>query len=156
MGRASSGLVGVMAVAGLLATATIGTLAAAEPSRAGRDVAESTKDAEGYSAALVVGKYKAGEKGAFTVTLKPKDGFHINAQFPARFKATAVEGITYDKAVLKREDGKFTETAGTFTVELTAAKPGNYTVGGTLSLSVCNEKNCLMEKVPLDATITVD
>jgi len=100
--------------------------------------------------------YKAGEKASFNVTLQPKTGFHINGQFPIRFKAnTPPEGVTYDKPLLKREDGKFTDTDGSFQVDFTAAKAGTYTVGGTISLSVCNEKTCTMEKVALEAAIEV-
>jgi len=122
-----------------------------------RGVAESTREADGYITSIVVGtSYKAGEKASFNVTLQPKTGFHINGQFPIRFKAnTPPEGVTYDKPLLKREDGKFTDTDGSFQVDFTAAKAGTYTVGGTISLSVCNEKTCTMEKVALEAAIEV-
>jgi len=115
------------------------------------------KEADGYVAELVAdASYKAGNAATFTVKLAPKAGYHIDAQFPVRWKADdAPTGVTYVKTVLKREDGTFSESDGAFKVGFTAAKPGTYTLGGTLSLSVCNDKNCVMEKVALDTPVTV-
>jgi hypothetical protein len=120
--------------------------------------ADPKKDADGYVAEIhAEPSYKAGDKSSFTVHLAPKTGFHIDSQFPVRWKADdpAPAGVAYDKQVMKREDGTFTETDGSFKVEFTAAKAGKYTLGGTLSLSVCNDKTCVMEKVPLDVGIEV-
>ena len=119
--------------------------------------AESRKDADGYLAeAKAEASYQAGQASAFTVGLTPKAGYHIDAQFPMKWKADdAPEGVSFTKPILKREDGTFSEKEGSFKVGFTAAKPGKYTLGGTLSLSVCNEKNCVMEKVPLDVQVTV-
>lgn len=171
MGWESSRLVGLLGGAALLAAAIVAvaeTSAAAGPDgRSSRgdsaserrpDVGESQKDAEGYVATLTsAAKYKVGEKGSFTITLRPKAGYKVNGEFPVRFKTNAPpEGLAYTKAVLKREDGKFSDSEGTFTVEFVGARAGTYTVGGTLSLSVCNDKNCLMEKVALDGAVMVE
>lgn len=163
MGRESSKLVGLFGGAVLVAAATIGTLASAAPRSDVRAadadaVAESQKDSEGYVTTLTTAaKYKAGEKGSFTITLRPKAGYKVNAQFPVRFKTNAApEGLAYSKAVLKREDGTFTDAEGAFAVEFTASRAGTYPVGGTLSLSVCNDKTCLMEKVALDGSVVVE
>jgi hypothetical protein len=119
--------------------------------------AESRKDAEGFLAEIKAdGPYQAGQAASFTVGLTPKAGYHIDPQFPMKWKADdAPDGVSFAKSILKREDGTFTEKEGSFKVGFTAAKPGKYTLGGTLSLSVCNEKNCVMEKVPLDVQISV-
>lgn len=119
-------------------------------------VAVAKVEADGYVAELVVGSdYKAGAKSTYVVTLKARNGFHVNAQFPVRFKADASDDVAYTKSVLKREDGTFNEAEGTFTVEFVASKTGAHPVGGTLSLSVCNDANCLMEKVALSSSIDV-
>lgn len=174
MGRESSRLVGWFGGAALLGAATLGTVTIDTVANAGpeaprrvsdaaaderrRDVAESQKDAEGYVATLTsAAKYKAGEKGSFTITLRPKAGYKVNGEFPVRFKTSAApEGLTYTKTVLKREDGSFSDAEGTFNVEFMAGRAGTYPVGGTLSLSVCNDKNCLMEKVALDGRVIVE
>src|SRR5438477_11088727 len=81
--------------------------------------ADPKKDADGYVAEIHAEQsYKAGDKSSFTVHLAPKTGFHIDAQFPVRWKADdpAPDGVTYDKQVMKREDGTFTESDGSFKV----------------------------------------
>ncbi len=36
-----------------------------------------------------------------------------------------------------------------------AAKSGKVTIAGTLSLSVCSDANCIMDKVPLELAVDV-
>ncbi len=101
-------------------------------------------------------QYAAGREATFEVVVESKGAYHINPQFPLRFKANeAPKGITYSKPVLNRDDGSFTEKSGGFKVPFVAAQGGGYNLGGTISLSFCSEKNCLMEKVALDVDVTV-
>lgn len=100
--------------------------------------------------------YKATLEGTFEVSITAKGNYHINPQFPIRWKSgEAPENVTYSKPVLTRDDGTFKETSGSFKVPFSASKAGKYTVGGSLSVSFCSEKNCLMEKVPVDIDVTV-
>lgn len=103
------------------------------------------------------GAYKAGAEGTVTVTLVTKGDYHINKQYPYKFKATdpAPEGVTFSKPVLQRGDGTFEEKTGSFKVPFTAAKAGRATVGGTFYLSVCSDANCVMDKVPLELAVDV-
>lgn len=151
------GIVGGAALVGALAMGSFASDAEARGERAGasESVRGSKAEADAYVAELVVGEAKAGAKATYKVTLKPKAGFHINAQFPMRFKTDTSDDVTYTKAILKREDGEFTETEGSFTLEFVASKTGRHSVGGTLSLSVCNDANCLMEKVALSGDVDV-
>lgn len=100
--------------------------------------------------------YKIGAGSSFEVIITSRGGYHINPQFPIRFKTNkAPDNVAYDKDVLKREDGHFEESTGGFKVGFSASKAGSYNVGGTLSLSICSEKNCLMEKVAVDTDVIV-
>ncbi len=104
------------------------------------------------------GSYKAGAEGSVKVTVASKGEYHINAQFPYKFKAAAPapEGVTYPKPVLQRADGTFEATRGTFQVPFVVSKAGKATIGGTLHLSVCTANNCVMDKVPLDVVVDVN
>jgi hypothetical protein len=103
------------------------------------------------------GDYKAGAEGTVEVTLSTKGDYHINKQYPYKFKATdpAPDGITFPKPVLARADGTFEEKRGSFKVPFVVAKAGRATVSGTLYLSVCSDANCMMDKVPLELGVDV-
>lgn len=103
------------------------------------------------------GAYKAGAEGMVEVVIATKGAYHTNAQYPYKFKAAspAPEGVAYPKPVLQRADGTFAEKKGAFKVPFLAQKPGKYTIGGVLSLSVCSEANCIMDKVPLEIAVDV-
>ncbi len=115
-------------------------------------------ETENYVAEIkATGAYKAGTEGTVEVTLTPKGNYHTNDQYPYKFKAAdpPADGVTYPKPLLARADGTFEKAKGSFKVPFVAAKAGKATVGGTLSLSVCSEANCIMDKVPLDVAVDV-
>jgi len=119
--------------------------------------ASAKSETENYVVEIrAAGPYKAGVEGAVEVSLKVKGAYHTNDQYPYRFKmAEAPAGVTYPKPILKREDGRFDKTSGTFRVPFTAAKAGTVKIGGQFSLSVCSEANCIMDKVDLVADVDV-
>ncbi len=91
-----------------------------------------------------------------SVVLTPKNGHHTNAQYPYKFKLDAPpDGVTYPKPLLQRADGVFEETRGQFKVPFASAKPGKVTISGTLSLSVCNDAHCIIEREPLEVQVDV-
>jgi hypothetical protein len=121
--------------------------------------ASAKAETENYVAEIkATGPAKAGSEAAVEVTLKVKGAYHTNDQYPYKFKLIdpAPEGVTYGKPLLKREDGKFDKTSGSFRVPFTAAKAGTYKIGGQFSLSVCSEANCIMDKVDLVTDVTVN
>lgn len=122
-----------------------------------RHIEGTTHEAEQFAVELKAdGPYRAGQEGTFVVTLTSKAGYKVNPQFPTRWKAEpADDTVKYPKPVLKKEDGVFTEGVGTFTVPFVPSKTGSVTLKGTLSLSVCSEKTCVMEKVTLDRAVDV-
>lgn len=92
-----------------------------------------------------------------TVELVSKGAYKINDQYPTKWKVAdpAAEGVSYPKPLLKKEDGKFEKTKGSFEVPFVAAKSGKAKVAGVLSLSVCSDANCIMEKAPLEIEVAV-
>jgi hypothetical protein len=115
-------------------------------------------ETETYVAEMkVVAACKAGAECTVEVTLVPKGAYHTNEKYPYKWKAPdpVPEGISYPKPLLQRADGSFEEKRASFKVPFTAAKPGKVTVSGTLSMSVCSEANCIMDKVPLEVAVDV-
>jgi len=101
------------------------------------------------------GACSAGKECKAEISLKSKGEFHINDKYPIKFKApdTAPEGVTFTKAVVKKEDGKFAEKEGSLPVAFTIAKAGKAKIGGTFSFSVCSDANCVMEKLDLEVEV---
>ena len=149
---------GIAAAAVALSSFPIsGMSAVADTGHERSGIAGSRADAANYTAEIVAaGAYKAGTEGTVHVTVVSKGEYHINPQYPYKFKANAPsDGLTYPKPTLQRADGKFEETRGTFHVPFVAAKAGKATIGGTLNLSVCSAANCIVDKVPLDLVVEV-
>ena|GEM_PF-1323878 len=120
--------------------------------------AASRVEQDGFVAEVrPVGTYVAGKEGVIDVVLTAKEPFHTNDAYPYKFRVTdpAPEGVTYPKPLLKRDDGKFDQKTGTFRVPFVASKAGKFSIGGTLSLSVCSPSSCLMEKVELALDVDV-
>lgn len=66
-------------------------------------------------------------------------GYKVNAEYPTKFVATPVQGISVEKT------GQFavgSKTTGTMTVTFRAAAGGIATISGALKLSVCTEEIC--------------
>ncbi|MFO0757023.1 MAG: hypothetical protein U0359_11055 [Byssovorax sp.] len=103
------------------------------------------------------GSYAAGKEGTVEVTLKTKGDYHINKQYPYKFKIAepAPDGVTFPKPMLKREDGTFEEKTGSFKLPFTVAKAGRAKIAGTFSISVCSDANCVMDKVALEVDVDV-
>jgi hypothetical protein len=136
--------------------------AAPPPRAAGPESTEVAKgpkvDAENYPAEMrTSGAYKAGTEGTVEITIVPKGTYHINNQYPYKFKAAdpAPEGVTFPKKILKREDGTFDDKKGSFKLPFVVAKPGKAKIVGTLHLSVCSDANCVMEKQELEVEVDV-
>jgi hypothetical protein len=99
---------------------------------------------------------RAGVPSSVRVSLTAKAGYHINDQYPYRFRASPpVDGVSYPKPVLERADGQFEEKTGTFQLPFVASHAGQFPVGGVLSLSVCSPTSCIVKKAPLTVTVSV-
>ncbi|MBI2392211.1 MAG: hypothetical protein HYV09_21670 [Deltaproteobacteria bacterium] len=145
-------------LAAVVLSAAVVSPAFAAPAKSSSLVAANKKDGASYTVELTAkGPYKKGAEGTASLVLKAKPGFHVNPDYPAKFKLQdpAPEGVTYPKKVLKKEDGKFEEMQATFGVPFVAANAGKAKIGGTFHFSVCSDKNCFLEKQDLEVDVDV-
>ncbi len=101
---------------------------------------------------------------AVDVRLVATGAFHINDEYPYRFKADDAKDLQYfgadsaGKGVFSKAAGDWSKTdpkSGAMTVKFAAASVGQKTVAGTLKLSVCSEANCLLEQRQLAVAVDV-
>jgi hypothetical protein len=90
--------------------------------------------------------------------------FHINDEYPYRFKADDAPGVRFlgtDGAganVFSKAAGdwhKADAKSGAMTVKFTPTSAGSTTIAGTLKLSVCSEANCLLEQRQVSTAVAV-
>lgn len=121
-------------------------------------------DADEYAVGVEgKGPYAAGKKGAATITLTARKGYHVNPDYPVTFKPEGAEALQFAEGRLKLTAAKKTPCAGSaddacvaeFPVEFVPEKKGAARFAGSFSFSVCTAKMCLVKKVlvalPLDA-----
>ncbi len=143
----------------LAASATALTATSRAPASEVAFPASAKLDTENYLVEITAaGPFKAGVQGTVKVTLTTKGAYHINAQYPYRFKAAATppSGLSYPKPVLQRADGQFEEKRAVFNVPFVASQAGKFNVGGTFHMSVCSAGSCLVDKPSLDVTVAVE
>lgn len=101
---------------------------------------------------------------AATATVKARDGFHVNADYPVAFKPAADATVKFASEKLALGAGTRTpcpaphETdacQADFEVPFTTDAVGPQQVKGTLLFSVCRADKCLVEKVPLTLAMEV-
>jgi hypothetical protein len=97
-----------------------------------------------------------------TFKLVATGNFHVNDEYPYRFKATDAPGVAFagtdaaGKNVFSKPAGdwrKVDEKGGAMTVKFTAADKGSKTIGGTFKLSVCSQATCLLEQREVSALV---
>jgi len=106
----------------------------------------------------------AGAPCSLTIKLVATGEFHINEDYPYKFKADDAPGVeflgadaagknTFSKAASdwKKKD----EKSGAMTVAFRAADKGAKSVGGTFKLSVCSAQTCQLEQQQVQATVAV-
>ncbi len=101
-----------------------------------------------------VGTYKKDEEGTMEVVIVAKGDKHINDQYPFKFAPKPSDDIE-SKGPTGRDGGTFEEKKAILRAKFTPKKTGDVVFAGKVSLSVCSDKNCLMEKRDLDITVTV-
>jgi hypothetical protein len=102
---------------------------------------------------------------AVSVRLVATGVFHINDEYPYRFKADDAKDLQYlgtdgtGNGVFSKAAGdwaKMDPKSGAMTVKFASARAGRKTVEGTLRLSVCSEANCLLEQRQVAVPVEVN
>jgi hypothetical protein len=101
---------------------------------------------------------------SLTIRLVATGDFHINEDYPYKFKADDTPGVEFlgadaaGKNVFSKAASdwkKKDEKSGAMAVAFRAADKGSKTVGGTFKLSVCSAQTCQLEQQQVQATVAV-
>jgi hypothetical protein len=89
-----------------------------------------------------------GDSVTATVKAVGTNGYKPNQAYPWKLTVTPGAGVTMAKKVFKKADAKLTPKATVFTVPYTATADAK-AISAELKLSMCDPKQCQMEKVKL-------
>ena len=151
----------LLSITSIAALAFVADAAAENAAEDGGSLIQSASElakveGDGYSITASDVKLKSGGEGTFTITIKAKNGFKVNKDYPHKVKLDEPpSGVSLDKQKLKKKDGSF-EDKQTFSFKgkVKATSAGKKTVTGLVKTSVCNESQCLIKKEKI--TISVD
>ena len=130
---------------------------AASPSAAAQPAAGQPKYTES-SFELTLrpsGSYAPGKEGTVEILLDAKPPFHVNTQYPYKFKAKEGPGVKYPKPVVTKDAAKMETQRVTMPVAFVPEAAGDHTVSGQFAFSVCTDETCLMEKRDLTLVVSV-
>jgi hypothetical protein len=112
------------------------------------------------------GTCTAGAECKVDLTLTAAAGFHVNKDYPYKFKANDVAGVEFTgtdaggKNVFSKASGDFApdpkdEHVGVMHVHFKAAKAGSVALSGTYKLAVCTADNCQFKPVDISMAVTI-
>jgi hypothetical protein len=145
-------------------TETAPVVAASAPAAATPPAPAAAADASGTNRydeqkfALVAqpsGAYAAGKEGTIEVVLDAKPPFHVNQQYPYKFKTKEAAGVKFAQPVVGKDAAKIEQQRVTMRVPFVPDAAGQRTVSGQFAFSVCTEETCLMEKRDLALVVDV-
>jgi hypothetical protein len=92
------------------------------------------------------GSYSSGQAGEADIVLSAKAPFHVNQNYPYKFKLKEAPGLKFANLVVTKEAVKLEPAKATLPVAFTPETAGKHTVAGQLSFSVCTDDKCMIEK----------
>ena len=103
------------------------------------------------------GTVSVGGHADFEIALVAQDGYHINEEFPYKLKTNADPAnlVSFDAPELSRSQGTYTKSEARFRARFSGTQAGAAKVGGTLALSVCTKKECIIDRIQIDVPVTV-
>ena len=117
------------------APAAPATEAASKYSEAGFDLALTSK-----------GSYASGQAGEAQIVLTAKAPFHVNQNYPYKFKLKEAPGLKFANLVIAKDAVKLEPARATVPVAFTPETAGKHVLAGQLSFSVCTDDKCMIEK----------
>ena len=103
-----------------------------------------------------------GQGAAARVVITARGPYHVNRDYPMAFRpdASSRSAFAADRMALGAgavrtacKDFPGEDCSVSLPLEFTAAAGGETRLSGTVAFSVCNPDRCLIEKVPLSATV---
>ncbi len=112
------------------------------------------------------GACHAGATCTVELKLQALGVFHVNKEYPYKFKANDVAGVEYaghdagGKNIFSKRAGDFrldpkNEKVGYLTLHFKPKKKGAVTISGTFKLSVCSTQNCMLDTKELSIPVAV-
>jgi hypothetical protein len=99
----------------------------------------------------------SGREGSATVEVTPKQGWHLNKDFPTKLTVAAPAGVSVKKPEQTPKDAvAFSEERGTFSVVFQAASAGDKAFTGKLKFAVCTATSCDPKKEELAWNVKVE
>jgi hypothetical protein len=92
------------------------------------------------------GAYASGQAGEAEIVLSAKAPFHVNQNYPYKFKLKEAPGLKFANLVVSKDSVKLEPARATLPVLFTPESAGKHTVAGQLSFSVCTDDKCMIEK----------
>jgi hypothetical protein len=98
------------------------------------------------------------------LTLVATGDFHINDEYPYKFKADDAKGVDFlgtdgaGKGVFSKAANnwrKNDEKTGVMSLSFRGTEKGDKTISGTFKLSVCSAQSCQLEQQPLTTTVSI-
>jgi hypothetical protein len=116
-----------------------------------------------HNVSTQAGACSVNQECSVKIRLEANAEFHINDNFPYKFKANQVSGVTFlgkkEATVFSKSDNDF-EKKGAKMAELTVRfKPsakGKVTISGEFKMSVCSDGNCVVDHPNVSADVTVN
>ncbi len=99
-------------------------------------------------------KVVAGQPAHAKVMLSAKAPFHVNEEYPHKFRGAAGGGVTFASPVVTRE-GKPEPAGLELDVVFTSATKGAIVLQGEAAFSLCTAGRCLMERRQLSLPLVV-
>ncbi len=128
---------------------------------AGAASADQVASGNNFTVNSTVGTCTANAECKITLRLEAKGDFHVNKEYPYKFKMNAAPaGVTYPTDTFSKANGDFTldasnEKVGTMTLKFKSANKGAVSISGVFKLSVCSAQNCQMETANVTVPVTV-
>lgn len=120
---------------------------AAQPAPAESTVGTARVDEANFSINFAPsGAYEAGKDAQAQIVLEAKPPFHVNDNYPYKFKLKDDPGLVFANAVVGKDNVKLETARATMNVPFKVKDAGKHTLAGQFSFSVCTEDKCLMEK----------
>lgn len=119
-------------------------------------VAATALAAETFDWSVERSAAKPKERAVAKVLVRPKAGYHVNLDYPAKLTLTAPDGVTLEKTVHAAKDApRFDKDGLDFEVGFVADTTGTKSFVGTLSLAMCTETSCKPAKEAVSFDVDV-